>query len=267
MPSPKMYEQSSCFDPDPMIVHGTQIVSESDPPIEAVITGTATRTNHRFAENVGLSVESLSHPYSSGEDAITVAASVDTTAMEITASHPQQMDFHMENENPYNNHSNGFNNGSSHDLSFHQNQHFPYTIPTPDLLNLMPRTQAFPFGNSSVSFENTNLPVFYDPLLHLNLPQAPPPPHGYYNNNNTIPPSRNGSFVFGEEEYGMEQDGRAFGNGVLEFTQDVTCAGKKRGGKRVKQVTVTTERQRREDLSSKFDALKDLIPNPTKVLY
>lgn len=223
-----------------------------------------------------------------------VAASVATT-MEITPHDPQQMlCFHM--ENTYINHSNN-NHGSSQDLSFHYNNHhqnhqqYPYNpTPTPDLLNLLhlPRSPASPYGNnSSLSFENpthntntnTNLfpimgaestnvsSVSYDPLLHLNLQQqqAPLPQDGY----TIMPPSRN-DFVFGEEgEYEYLQDAD-HDHGVLEITQDLmnTCVGKKRGGKRTKVVpTNTTERQRRVDLGMKFDALKELIPNPTKVLY
>ena len=124
--------------------------------------------------------------------------------------------------------------------------------------------------------------VSYDPLLHLNL-QAPPPhaalrelfrqslPHGY----SMTPPSRS-DFVFGFGDDDIEGngvvafhdgDGRDLDNGVLEFTQDVAYVGKKRGGKRTKQFTSTTERQRRVDLSSKFDALRELIPSPSKVIF
>lgn len=102
--------------------------------------------------------------------------------------------------------------------------------------------------------DSTNVSsVSYDPFLHLNL-QAPPP-------------ALRSDFAFGGGGV-IEGSGIAyqdFGNGVVEFTQDV---GKKRGGKRTKQFTsTTTERQRRVDLSSKFDALKELIPNPSKVTF
>nr|KYP52779.1 Transcription factor bHLH89 [Cajanus cajan] len=72
-----------------------------------------------------------------------------------------------------------------------------------------------------------------------------------------MPAPRN-DFAFEGSGVGFHQD---FGN---EFTQDVSYVGKKRGGKRTKLFTSTTERQRRVDLSSKFDALKELIPNPSK---
>lgn len=264
-----------------MMVHGTvaamtgpseecfsQLVSESDPPqIRAVISGTATETHNSFAENVGLFMENLSYP--------TVSSSV-AAAMEIT-SHSQQMGFQMEQVN--NNYG-----GSSQDLSFHhyywdtskpkrfyntlqqnqQDQQFPYPTPTPDLLNLLhfPKSPASPYENSSLSFENPthNTKTWLQPITHAY----------------TTPPLLGNDFVFGEGDdiegsvaaYQDGSDGRDFGNGVLEFAQDVPDVGKKRGRRRTKQVTGTgtIERQRRADLSEKFDALKDLIPKPTRVL-
>ncbi|KAJ1443108.1 hypothetical protein SESBI_00390 [Sesbania bispinosa] len=140
---------------------------------------------------------------------------------------------------------------------------------TPPPIFPRPSSHATWIGNCPIGAESTNVSsVTYDPLLHLNL-QAPPQgaalhplPHGY-----TI--ASGNDFVFGEgdaiEGSGVayqDGDGRDFGNGVLEFTQDVTYVGKKRGGKRVKQFTSTSEKQKRVDLSRKFDALKELIPNP-----
>ncbi|KAK7360736.1 hypothetical protein VNO77_02745 [Canavalia gladiata] len=277
----KMYEESGCFDPNAMMAQGTE---DCFPQIvmPATVTNSITEThknNNTFAKNEGLSLENLPyHPYSSGEYAPIA------TSMEIIP-HPQQ------NYYPYNtqlvvedfNNNNNNNNKNSNDVSNHQ---FPYPTPTPpDLLNLLhlPRRPPSPFGNSSVSFENptTNLPppppyttnlspssLSYDPFLHLNL-QAPHQaalrelqiPHGY-----PMPPSRN-DFAFDIQGSGVayhDGDERDFENGVLEFAEDVSYGGKKRGGKRAKQFTSTTERQRRVDLSGKFDALKELIPNPSK---
>ncbi|KAI4314005.1 hypothetical protein L6164_026948 [Bauhinia variegata] len=169
--------------------------------------------------------------------------------------------------------------------------------PTPDLLNLLHLPRCSPSANSSISFmnpvqkdtilqnpslvggyqqmgvDNTNSSsAFYDPFLHLNLPGQPPAirellqslPHGY-----SLPTSRN-DLVYGaggddrEGSGGAYQDGdhgRDFENGVLEFTQELVSVGKKEG-KRTKQFT--TERQRRVDLGSRFEALKELIPHPKK---
>ncbi|KAK4263723.1 hypothetical protein QN277_029100 [Acacia crassicarpa] len=63
--------------------------------------------------------------------------------------------------------------------------------------------------------------------------------------------------------------GREFGdsnNDFLKFSHDLAPNGRSkgigRGAKRVRQVTI--EKKRRVDFTSKFDALKELIPNPTK---
>ncbi|KAI4357902.1 hypothetical protein L6164_001819 [Bauhinia variegata] len=172
-----------------------------------------------------------------------------------------------------------------------------HSYSTPDLLNLLHLPRCSPSANSSISFMNptqtaANLQnpsfvggyqqigddntksssVLYDPFLHLNLPAQPPAirellqslPHGY-----SLPASRN-DFVIGAGGDDREGNGRAyqdgdlgrdFENGVLEFTQDMVSVRKKEG-KRNKQFT--SEKQRRVDLGSKFEALGDLIPGPSK---
>ncbi|KOM25618.1 hypothetical protein LR48_Vigan125s000800 [Vigna angularis] len=164
-----------------------------------------------------------------------------TVAMEIIA-HPQQNSYNQVNNlNPQfvqvvNNHGSceelySFPTHSSALEKGHHDHQFHYSTPTPDLLNLL---------HLPMTFENqsTNLPklfgpmgttdsinvssVSYDPFLHLNL-QAPPPALG-------------NDFAFGGGGV-IQGSGIAyqdFGNGLVEFTQDV---GKKRGGKRTNQFT------------------------------
>ncbi|KAK7317808.1 hypothetical protein RJT34_02356 [Clitoria ternatea] len=131
--------------------------------------------------------------------------------------------------------------GSTQDLSLLHH----YTA-TPDLLNQLlhlPISPASPFGNSSVvSFENPTTWVGTDSTNMLNLNLQAPPQYGYTNIQDV-----------GDDE-----------RGFAEFTEDVSYVGKKRGGKRTKLFTSTTERQRRVDLGGKFIALKELIPNPSK---
>ncbi|KAL2334205.1 hypothetical protein Fmac_015418 [Flemingia macrophylla] len=246
-----MYEESGCFDPNEMMAQGTedcfpQMVSVSEAALEAVMTVTATATQ---SQNI-FAVENIPLPYSysSGEDA------ANATAMEINAQKPYNHSHNMKTQ--FVELADHGDDGLNHELYSFSHQHhshhqFPYPAPTPDLLNLLhlPRN----------SFENptnsTNISsVSYDPFLHLNL-QAPPQsalrellPH--------MPAPRN-DFAFEGSGVGYQD----FGN---EFTHDVSYVGKKRGGKRTKLFTSTTERQRRVDLSSKFDALKELIPNPSK---
>ncbi|KAG4940825.1 hypothetical protein JHK87_044696 [Glycine soja] len=174
----------------------------------------------------------FAYSYSCGEDAANANGPI---AME----HPQQ--------NPYNYSNTQFVE------ELYSNQQFTYHTPTPDLLDLLHLPNPIPGDN------RTNVSsVSYDPYLHLNLQQQQQPtlrellPH--------MPALRN-DFPFGGAAGG--DDIQDFGNGLVDFTQQEV--GKRRGGKRTKQFTsTTTERQRRVDLSSKFDALKELIPNPSK---
>lgn len=63
---------------------------------------------------------------------------------------------------------------------------------------------------------------------------------------------------------GVYEDGD--GSGVLEFSRDMAdCVGKGRNGKMTKHFT--TERQRRVQLNEKYNALKSLVPIPTKVFF
>lgn len=185
----------------------------------------------------------------------------------------------------------------------HQQQFSDSAMPTaytqaPDLLNFlnMPAPARCP-NNSSISFSNhhtspmggflgdlpagdagnsssTSLSIHYDPLFHLNLPPQPPLfrelfhslPHGY-----GIPAASSrgrGGSLFPEGEI-METEGTAGvyedgdGSGVLEFSRDMAdCVGKGRNGKMTKHFT--TERQRRVQLNEKYNALKSLVPIPTK---
>ncbi|KAA8515762.1 hypothetical protein F0562_018627 [Nyssa sinensis] len=163
----------------------------------------------------------------------------------------------------------------------------PYP-PTPDILNLfhVSRCSSSSFlPNSSFSIPNqtqksANLAaslgflgslsnVFYDPLLHLNLPPQPtlfrelhdPLPHGF-----NLPGTRAGNLFAGVDEReasGVYQDGDGshFANGVLEISRDIKLA-QKRDGKKTK--SFTTERHRREHFNEKFKVLRSLVPNPTK---
>ncbi|XP_040873702.1 transcription factor bHLH91 [Glycine max] len=199
---------------------------------EGVMSATQTH-NHNHNNNTA-----FAYSYSSGEDAANANANA-AIAMEIIAEHPQQNQYNYSNT-PLENH--------------HQ---LPYPTPTvPDLLNLLHFPNPIPGDNS------TNVSsVSYDPYLHLNLQQQQQQP----TLRDLLPhmPALSNDFPFAG--HAVEGEGiQGFGNGVVDFTQDV---GKKRGGKRTKQFTSTiTEKQRRVDLSSKFDALKELIPNPSKVI-
>ncbi|KAE8686351.1 pentatricopeptide repeat-containing protein [Hibiscus syriacus] len=136
--------------------------------------------------------------------------------------------------------------------------------PTPDLLSLfhLPRCSFLP--NSSISFETTpgSPPVVYDPLFHLNLPPQPPVfrellqslPHGY-----TVPADEKDADGVG----GLYHDGD---NGMIEFTRDISMAGRTKGRDKAGKTTkhFATERERRVHLNDKYQALRTMVPSPTK---
>ncbi|KAK9144174.1 hypothetical protein Sjap_004077 [Stephania japonica] len=140
--------------------------------------------------------------------------------------------------------------------------------------------------------------VLYDPSLHLNnLPPQPPLfrellhslPHSGYNlsgsrgTTSTNSATNYGGSLFGgmdERDHingasgggggGVFQDGeinigRQFENSVLDFRRERSGGGVGRGGVELRGANhFATERQRREQLNAKFQALKQLVPNPTK---
>nr|GMD59460.1 transcription factor bHLH91-like [Ipomoea batatas] len=187
------------------------------------------------------------------------------------------------------------NNGHHH----HQPQSFqthpmPETPAAPDLLNMFPLPRCSPSSLlPNPSFSSTfltslglfgDLPapdngaspstVVCDPsLLPLNLPPQPPLlrelfhslPQGGYGG---FGASRSGS-LFGEVDerevngaFYQTVDGRDFENGVFELTGDMNVLAKNRDGKGTKHFA--TERQRRVHLNDKYEALKKLVPNPSK---
>ncbi|GMJ14498.1 Basic Helix Loop Helix Protein 91 [Hibiscus trionum] len=137
--------------------------------------------------------------------------------------------------------------------------------PTPDLLSLfhLPRCSFLP--NSSISFETTpgSPSVVYDPLFHLNLPPQPPVfrellqslPHGY-----TVPADDKDAAGVG----GLYHDGD---NGIIEFTRDISMAGRTKDRDKAGKTTkhFATERERRVHLNDKYQALKTMVPSPTKI--
>jgi hypothetical protein len=162
----------------------------------------------------------------------------------------------------------------------------PYP-PTPDLLNLFHLPRSISFTNPTQKTANyhqnpmvftedvnptrpdhaTGASVLYDPLFHLNLPPQPPMfrdlfqslPNGY---GLQLPGSRNNDSLFGAGGDEREGSGDGFENGVLEFTTGMGCIGKGRDGE---TKHIATDRQKRLHMNDKFNALRSLVPNPTKV--
>ncbi|PIN05483.1 hypothetical protein CDL12_21972 [Handroanthus impetiginosus] len=123
---------------------------------------------------------------------------------------------------------------------------------------------------------STSAGVVYDPLLPLNLPPQPPFlrellhsfPNGGYS---ALGGPRNGSLFsgVGERDHvngNLYQNGdvMSFDNGVFEFTAgEMDCInGKNRDERDTKHFA--TERNRRVFFNAKYQALRKLIPVPTK---
>ncbi|XP_019192633.1 PREDICTED: transcription factor bHLH91-like [Ipomoea nil] len=184
----------------------------------------------------------------------------------------------------------------------HQPQSFQIPMPetpcppAPDLLNMFPLPRCSPssllpnpsfsstfltslglFGDLPSSAADGASPstVVCDPsLLPLNLPPQPPLlrelfhslPQGGYG----FGASRSSGSLFGEVDerevngaFYQTVDGcRDFENGVFELTGDMNVLAKNRDGKGTKHFA--TERQRRVHLNDKYEALKKLVPNPSK---
>lgn len=136
----------------------------------------------------------------------------------------------------------------------------------PDLLNLfqLPRCSS-----SSICFSNpthidqTSGQVIYDPLLPLNVPSQPP----YFRELlNSLPNGFNltgcGS-IFGEMDMERGEQSQLYheGDAVFEFGGGI-INGKGRDNKDTKHFA--TEKHRRQQLHGKYEALKNLVPNPTK---
>ncbi|KAJ0052620.1 hypothetical protein Pint_00332 [Pistacia integerrima] len=287
-----MYEEPGCFDPNNSMAEG---VYSGFPQAMA-------NNQKQFEENLELSAEELSYHHHNHQEDTSVSAmelelqkylsfNVENCDNNTYRSHMMQQVVDDRNQLLSYDHSN-WNTG---DIGFNQddpqqNGHRSFNInslpQTPDLLNLfqLPRCSLLP--NSSISFANSNhdttplgfiedLPasdstsVLYDPLFHLNLSPQPPLfrellpsiPHGY-----NLPTSRSdANSLFGDERDSngvkayQDEDG-----GMLEFARDMACIVRGSGNGKKKK-PFTTERQRREHFNKKYTALRNLLPNPSKI--
>ncbi|KAI7753322.1 hypothetical protein M8C21_029454 [Ambrosia artemisiifolia] len=131
----------------------------------------------------------------------------------------------------------------------------------PDLLNLfqLPKcssTSTLCFSDPTRIDQNPGQ-VLYDPVVAMNMPAHSQPPF-FRELLNSLPTGFNLS-GFGESGSGMERGHQFYQEGetVLEFG-----GGKGREGKDTKHFA--TEKHRRQQMGGKYEALKSLIPNPTK---
>lgn len=137
------------------------------------------------------------------------------------------------------------------------------TTPIPDLLSLLHLPKcSVPLPSSNLSDIMSGSCISYDPLFHLNLPPQPPL---------ILTPNDYSGFFLGtdantqrdQQNVGDENNNDQFDSGIIEFSKNIR---RKRRGKQ-KNKPFTTERERRCHLNERYEALKLLIPNPSKVGY
>ncbi|KAG7568792.1 Myc-type basic helix-loop-helix (bHLH) domain [Arabidopsis thaliana x Arabidopsis arenosa] len=245
-----MYEESSCFDPNPMV----------DNNVGFCATETTFPVSHQFQPPLGSTTNSFN-------DDLKLPTMEEFSVFPSVTSLPNS-----ETQNQNINNNNHFINqmiqesnwGVSEDNSgFFMNTSHPNTTttPIPDLLSLLhlPRcSMSLPSSNLSDIMAGSCFT--YDPLFHLNLPPQPP----------LIPSNDYSGYLLGidtntttqrdESNVGDENNNAQFDSGIIEFSKEIRRKGR---GKR-KNKPFTTERERRCHLNERYEALKLLIPNPSK---
>ncbi|XVF40835.1 hypothetical protein PTKIN_Ptkin01aG0148200 [Pterospermum kingtungense] len=246
----KGYEESSCFDANPNITDCQALMG-----LDGGSTATA---NNSLELEDNLNLSTYNHNHHEEMEIQQHHMFENNTTATATATHfiPQELSYDQSNWDADLQIFNMVPSSSSPEAAY---------PPTPDLLNLfhLPRCSFLP--NSSISFENASTSsVVYDPLLHLNLPPQPPVfrellqslPHAY-----TLPADdRDPTGVAA-----LYHDGD---NGILEFARDIPMAGHGKGRDRGRAAKTTkhftTERERRVHINDKYQALRKMVPNPTK---
>ncbi|RVW29743.1 Transcription factor bHLH89 [Vitis vinifera] len=223
-----MYEENACFD-------GTKSVAEGDDEgFSQSVAPPPTNNSFEDSTNMRVSMEDASPPWKLSS---TSSWPLTWTNNAITAT---------TTGNDSNQHQAEMQNAQ-------QNFSAAYP-PTPDLLNLfhLPRcTPSSLLPNSSISFTHPDSSataasgILYDPLFHLNLPPQPPVSGSCFSLSHmatTCQPQGLGlCLAVGWNE--REASRRWEGKGTKSFA---------------------TEKQRREHLNDKYNALRSLVPNPTK---
>ena len=138
----------------------------------------------------------------------------------------------------------------------------PNQPPAPDLLNLfqLPRCSSSICFSNPTHIDQTSGQTMYDPLLPLNLPPQPP---FFRELVNSLPNGFNftgcGS-ILGEMDMERGHQSQLYheNDSILEFGGGINGKGKD-------TKHPSSEKHRRQQFNGKFDALKELVPNPTKV--
>ncbi|KAI3719284.1 hypothetical protein L6452_20179 [Arctium lappa] len=232
MDNSDMYESSDCFDPN-SVTHRHQL-----------------HTDHED--------DSFPQPHVSNFHQIPNFSAIEAPGNELHHHHLMNMEDVQQNHLIHDQQLNWTHN----DQIFMANDDdcLP-TQPPPDLLNLF----QLPTCSSSICFSNpihidqTSGQVMYDPLLPLNLPPQPP---FFKELLNSLPNGFNftgcGS-VFSEMDMERGDQSQLYheGDSILEFGGGIHGKGKD-------TKHFASEKHRRQQFNGKFEALKELVPNPTK---
>ncbi|KAG7573200.1 Myc-type basic helix-loop-helix (bHLH) domain [Arabidopsis suecica] len=246
-----MYEESSCFDPNPMVDNnGGFCATETTFPV-----------SHQFQPPLGSATNSFTNDL---KLPTMEEFSAFPSVMSLPNSETLNQNINNDNNHLINQMIQESNWGVSEDNSgFFMNTSNPNTTttPIPDLLSLLhlPRcSMSLPSSNLSDIMAGSCFT--YDPLFHLNLPPQPP----------LIPSNDYSGYLLGidtntttqrdESNVGDENNNAQFDSGIIEFSKEIRRKGR---GKR-KNKPFTTERERRCHLNERYEALKLLIPNPSK---
>ena len=255
-----MYEDSSCFDPNPTLeatvdnngfYYDSTTATETDFTVSqqfqplVMIAGSTTNT---FSDDLKLPTMDEFSVFPS------VVSSETQNQISNDNNHLIQQMIHDSNWAASVDNYGFFMNPSDQNTT---------TTPTPDLLSLLhlPRCSV-PLPSSNVSDILSGSCFTYDPLFHLNLPPQPPlipsanyDHSGFFLDTNTTQRD--------QPSAGDENNNAQFDGGIIEFSKKIRRKG--RGKQKIKPFT--TERERRCHLNERFEALKLLIPIPTKVGY
>ncbi|KAF8108715.1 hypothetical protein N665_0104s0039 [Sinapis alba] len=257
-----MYEDSSCFDPNPTV---EAIVDSNGGYYKSSTTAVETDfpVNHQFQPPVMIAENTTN----SFNDELTKFPTMD----QDYSVFPSLVSFqNSETQNQISNDNNNMihqmirdstwdasvdNYGFFMNTSSDQNTTTTTTTPIPDLLSLLHLPKCSDIMSGSC--------ISYDPLFHLNLPPQPPliltanDYSGFFlgTDTNTTNIQRDQQNV-GDHENNNDQ----FDSGIIEFSKNIR---RKRRGKQ-KNKPFTTERERRCHLNERYEALKLLIPNPSK---
>ncbi|RID66768.1 hypothetical protein BRARA_D01884 [Brassica rapa] len=255
-----MYEDSSCFDPNPTL--------------EATVDNNGFYYDSTTATETDFTVSQQFQPLVmiAGSTTNTFSDDLKLPTMDEFSVFPSVVSSETQNQiSNDNNHliqqmihdSNWAASVDNYGFFINPSDQNTTTTPTPDLLSLLHLPKcSVPLPSSNLSDIMSGSCISYDPLFHLNLPPQPPviltadDYSGFFLGTDTNITNTQRD----QQNLGDENNNDQFDSGIIEFSKNIR---RKRRGKQ-KNKPFTTERERRCHLNERYEALKLLIPNPSK---